>query len=145
MLSLNDTKENEEYLTKHISAVYEPEALLTHWMNLSIMALTTAMLFYHVTRLYSIKTNKNLAAFIAIALLGTGVVYLSVALYNYIPRTNDIINECQKNKHLCNDEQLDRISMTKKLNISLSVVTIMIEVLIGILIFNTIGKIRKYY
>ena len=142
MLHLKKPKQDEDsWITK--LKIHEPEALLTHWMDLSIMALTTAMLFYHVTRLYSIKTNKNLAAFIAIALLGTGVVYLSAAIYNYIPRTNDIINECYKNRHFCNDEQLERILVTKRLNIAMSAVTIMIEVLIGILIFNTIGKVRK--
>lgn len=124
------------YLSRHI---YEPEALLTYWMNLSILALTTAMLFYHVTRLYSIKTNKNLAAFIAIALLGTGIVYLSTALFNYIPRTNDILQAC-RNDHRCPDQRLDRIATTKKLNVGMSVVTIGIELIIGYLIFNTIGK-----
>ena len=129
----------EGYLSKHISAVYEPEALLTYWMNLSILALTTAMLFYHVTRLYSIKANKNLAAFIAIALLGTGVIYLSTALFNYIPRTNDILKACHHD-HRCPDEHLQRIATTKKLNVGMSVITIGIELVIGYLIFNTIGK-----
>lgn len=124
------------YLSKHI---YEPEALLTYWMNLSILALTTAMLFYHVTRLYSIKANKNLSAFIAIALLGTGVIYLSTALFNYIPRTNDILEACQHDHH-CSAKHLERISTTKKLNVGMSVITICIELVIGYLIFKTIGK-----
>jgi hypothetical protein len=97
------------------------------------------MLFYHITRLYSIKANKKLAAFIAIALLGTGVIYLSTALFNYIPRTNDILNACQ-NDHRCPDEHVKRIATTKKLNVGMSVITIGIELVIGYLIFNTIGK-----
>ena len=105
------------YLGRHMVQVYEPEALLTYWMNLSILALTTAMLFYHVTRLYSIKANKNLAAFIAIALL-----------------------EACHHDHRCPDEHVERIATTKKLNVGMSVITIGIELVIGYLIFNTIGK-----
>ena len=131
--------QENEYLNKHLDEIYEPEALLTYWMNLSLLALTTAMLFYHIARLYSNKSNENLAAFIAIALLGTGVIYLAAALFNYISRTNDILKACHHNHH-CSVKHLERIALSRKVNIGISLLTIGIELVICYLIFNTIGK-----
>ena len=64
---------------------------------------------------------------------------MSTALFNYIPRTNDILKACHHD-YRCPDDHLQRIATTKKLNVGMSVITIGIELVIGYLIFNTIGK-----
>lgn len=113
------------------------ESVLTYWMNLSILALTTAMVFYHVARRNDISADKRLASAIAITLLGTGVVYLGIAVFNYIPRTNDVVRGCRASK-LCSAAREDRLYLTRQLNVGMAVATLVTECVIAYLIYNAI-------
>jgi hypothetical protein len=113
------------------------ESVLTYWMNLSILALTTAMIFYHVARHNDIRADKRLAAAIAITLLGTGVVYLSVAVFNYIPRTDDVVRGCRISE-LCSQERENRLYLTRQLNVGMAAATLVTECVIAYLIYNAI-------
>jgi hypothetical protein len=125
------------FLFTYTDQFYTPEAILSSWSNLSVLILTTSMVFYHLTRHNSIKVEKHLAAFIAIALLLTGMVYLILTLRNYIPRINDVITKCKTDKR-CDSIQLNRIKETQRVNVIVTMLMIMIEMVIGYLIFNTL-------
>jgi len=116
---------------------YTAEALLSSWMNLSILILTTAMLFYHLARVGSVAADKRLAAFIAISLLGCGVMYMVVSLRNYMPRINDILHACKKDDN-CPESQQQRIEITKQVNFWMTSITIAVELSIAYLIFDTL-------
>ena len=123
--------------TTSIDQFYAPEHLLSGWISLSVLMLTTSMLFYHLTRRYSIKTNKMLAAAVAISLMVCGGVYLIVSLFNYIPRMDEVLETCEK-EDLCSNDKYQRIKTSKNLNVAMVGITIGIELLIAYLIFNTI-------
>ena len=116
---------------------YAPEHLLSGWISLSVLMLTTSMLFYHLTRRYSIKTNKHLAASVAISLMICGGIYLVVSLVNYIPRMDEVLETCRRDK-MCSNNKLQRIKTSKNMNVAMVGITIAIELLIAYLIFNTI-------
>lgn len=127
----------DHFTTTSIDQFYAPEHLLSGWISLSVLMLTTSMLFYHLTRRYSIKTNKQLAASVAISLMICGGVYLVVSLVNYIPRMDEVLETCKRDS-LCSDDKLQRITTSKNMNIAMAGTTIAIELLIAYLIFNTI-------
>ena len=45
---------------------YMPEAVLCNWITLSMMGITSAMVFYHISRSNTLKTDKRLSALITI-------------------------------------------------------------------------------
>ena len=98
----------DNFLYKHADQFYTPEALLSSWMNLSIIILTTAMLFYHLNHVQSIKADKRLAGLVSIMLLVCGVMYLLISLKNYIPRVNDVIMACDSDEG-CSSSQVNRM------------------------------------
>jgi len=117
--------------------VFSPEAIYASWMNMSYFALTTGMLFYHMTRKDSIKADKRLAAVIAISLLVVSVVYVVVAVIPYKMRLDRAVEECLVARG-CNKEMADTIQNTARMNLATGVVTIAVELIICYLIFNTI-------
>jgi hypothetical protein len=124
----------DEYIASLKNQIDTAEALLTSWINASFFALTSSMLFYHVTRISSIKSDKYLAALIALALLGIGIVYIILGIYNYIPRTDDVLESC----HQCSSEGLNRLSTTRNMNVCMAIITIGIELMIGYLISTSV-------
>ena len=130
-------KKGNDFLSSYANQFYTPEALLSSWLNLSVLILTTSMLFYHINHVQSIKADKRLAALISISLLVCGVLYVVISLRNYIPRINDIIKECKQDPD-CPEDAVERMQITKKVNVTMTTVTICIEVFIAYLIFKTV-------
>ena len=127
----------DNFLIKDSDSFYTPEALLSSWINLSILILTTAMLFYHLNHVQSIKADKRLAALVSVSLLVCGVMYAVISLKNYVPRVNDIIFNCKKDKN-CPETELNRMHITKTVNVAMTSITILIELIVAYLIFKTI-------
>jgi len=117
--------------------VFSPEAIYASWMNMSYFALTTGMLFYHMTRKDSIKADKRLAAVIAISLLVVSVVYVVVAVIPYKMRLDRAVEECLVARG-CNKEMADTIRNTARMNLATGMVTVLVEMVICYLIFKTI-------
>ena len=130
-------KKGNDFLSSYANQFYTPEALLSSWLNLSVLILTTSMLFYHINHVQSIKADKRLAALISISLLVCGVLYVVVSLRNYIPRINDIIMECKQDPD-CPDAAVERMQITKQVNVAMTTITICIEIFIAYLIFKTV-------
>ena len=127
----------DNFLIKDSDSFYTPEALLSSWLNLSILILTTSMLFYHLNHVQSIKADKRIAAVVSISLLICGVMYAVISLRNYVPRVNDVILSCKADKD-CPEAELNRMHITKTVNVAMTTVTLVIELVVAYLIFKTI-------
>ena len=60
------------YLNKNLAfseSTYNPEDLLSEWISVSSILLTTSLLFYHMSRVNSLKVNPYLAKIVAIGLI----------------------------------------------------------------------------
>ena len=125
------------YLFTGSNKFYTFEGLLSSWIQTGITLLTTAMLFYHITRVKSIKTHKRLAVFITITLLLVSIVYLIVSLVNYLPRARQAIKLCKQEKQ-CPDSAARDLQKTTVVYGIMVLITIIITLLIGFLVYNTI-------
>ena len=66
----------DNFLFQGSDKFYTFEGLLSSWIITSMSILTTAMVFYHITRVKSLKSDTSLAAFITITLLVISIMYL---------------------------------------------------------------------
>jgi len=72
--------ENELDEIKHIQAFSDltthPEDLLSDWIDVSGLMLTTSILFYHMARSKTLKVDPRLAKLVAISLILISTLYL---------------------------------------------------------------------
>ena len=125
-------------LLKYTDEFYLPETLLSNWVNLSFIGLTTAMVFYKVALSESIKADKRLAVLITVILLLVCILYLIISVKNYNSRITGVINTCNLDPE-CLDKQVDEMKSTRRDNTILSIIVIIIELLIAYLVIRTIG------
>lgn len=86
--------------------VWTAEALYSSWINTSIILLTAALVFYHMTRLEhaTLKVPPAMAAFISSGLIITDVIVGVSALIPYILRSHRLLKE-KKEKGLDYQEE----------------------------------------
>ena len=113
------------------------EQLLANWIGVSLFGLTSAMLFYDLSRGKSLKVDTNLAVIITIVLLAIDIGYLFVSLRNYNNRINDILDICKNDKECTNKWEIE-VNNKRQDNSVLTVILIVVQILIVYLIFNTI-------
>tara|TARA_Y100000768_G_C23988329_1_gene690379 strand:+ start:4235 stop:4621 length:387 start_codon:yes stop_codon:yes gene_type:complete len=116
---------------------YTFEGLLSSWIQTSITLLTTAMLFYHITRANSVKKYSVVAELITMVLLIISIVYLVTALINYIPRVKEIIKLCEKSDD-CNDSYARDLRKTMYVYSGMVFLTIIVQIIVGYMVHNTI-------
>ena len=68
--------------------VYFPESLLDGWLSVSAVLLTTSLLFYHMSRVKSLKVRPYLAKVVSVGLILISTAYMIYALIPYT-RTNE--------------------------------------------------------
>ena len=117
--------------------VFSPEAVYASWMNMSYFALTTGMLFFHLTRQKSITVNKHFAAFTAVALLVISVFYILVAIVPYKSRLDRALGECMKSDY-CDMKRAHEIHRVEQVNVWMGWAAIVVNLVICYMIFNTI-------
>ena len=66
--------------------IYNPEILLEGWTGASFILMTTALLFYHMTRSKSIEMDNRIAGIFAVAMMVLSIVFEIQALVIYIQR-----------------------------------------------------------
>ena len=116
-------------------SVYSPESLFANWLNLSYVLLTTALLFYHMSRVNSIKASPKLSAFIAASLVIISSLYMLYSLAPYIDRMNHVIRKCKKNKY-CSINHLNIIISERNSYVILGILTSIIQLIITWLIIK---------
>jgi len=117
--------------------IYFPESLLSGWLNVSGVILTTSLVFYHMSRVKSIKVEPYLAKIIAIGLIVISTCYMMYALVPYTKRMNYNINKCIQLKE-CSDEQTTELKILKWSYLLLGLITLIIQYTITYLVVITI-------
>jgi hypothetical protein len=70
--------------------ILSAESNYSQWINTSIILLTVALIFYHMSKVQSIKLPTFASAFISIGLIAVNIVFTINSLIPYITRTKDI-------------------------------------------------------
>jgi hypothetical protein len=126
-----------KYDLAYSDRVYFPESLLDGWLAVSSVLLTTSLLFYHMSRVKSIKVEPLLAKVICIGLIAISTAYMFYALLPYTKRMNYTINLC-KQLDECSDEQTKELNILKWSYLFLGGFTLIIQCIIIYLVFTTI-------
>ena len=117
--------------------VYFPESLLDGWLSVSAVLLTTSLLFYHMSRVKSLKVKPFIAKIISIGFIIVSTAYLLYALYPYTQRMNFTIKKCIKMNE-CSDSQTQELKILKASYLFLGLLTILIQAVIVYLVVTTI-------
>ena len=115
--------------------VYFPESLLNEWLDVSTAMVTSSLLFYHMSKVHSIKVEPYLAKLIAMGLLIVSTCYMIYALIPYNKRMNFIIKKCSDLDE-CPDDQVDELRFLKKSYMVLGISTFIIQSVIVYLVFT---------
>lgn len=126
-----------DFSLKYFDKILSPEAVLSAWMNISLISLTVALVFYHICRKGSIRVDGRIAAIVTILLVVISILYLLVPLHNYNPRIDRVVTACKNDKGCTKQQQAD-IELSKTTNVFLGNALILIEVVIAYLVINTI-------
>ena len=100
-----------------------------------LLLLTTALLFYHMSRVNSIKASPKLAAFVAASLVIISTLYMLYSLAPYIDRMNHVIRKCKRNK-ICSNNHLNIIISERNSYVILGILTSIIQIIITWLIVS---------
>ena len=115
------------------SKVYEPESVLSGWLNLSFFSITTALLFYHMTRVKSIEMDGRVAGVFAIILMVVSICYTIFAMGPYARRIRFVIEQCLINDE-CSNSKAHRLRWVYYQYIALGAITSIIEICITYII-----------
>jgi hypothetical protein len=117
--------------------VYFPESLLNQWLNVSSVMVTCSLVFYHMSRVKSIKMEPYLAKLIATGLIIISTSYTIYALIPYNKRMDFIIKKCSELNE-CPDDQVEELKFLKKSYMILGLTTFMIQCVIVYLVVTHI-------
>ena len=117
--------------------VYFPESLLNQWLNVSSVMVTCSLLFYHMSRVKSIKVEPYLAKLIAMGLIIISTSYTIYALIPYNKRMDFIIKKCSELNE-CPDDQVEELKVLRKSYMILGLTTFMIQCVIVYLVITHI-------
>jgi hypothetical protein len=131
------TKEKEKVYLAYSDSVFSSEDLLSDWIAVSGVLLTTSLLFYHMSRVKSLKVKPFIAKIISIGFIIVSTAYLLYALYPYTQRMNFTIKKC-KSMDNCSKDQLITLSILKKSYLFLGALSVLFQLLIVYLVIYTI-------
>ena len=118
-------------------SVYVPESLLSMWLNLSAILITVSLLFYHMSRVKSLKVHPVFASVLAIGFIFISTFYLFSALGPYAARMQYAINKCG-NMDECDDIQMKHLNMLYHSYLVVGIITCIIQIIIVYPIVNTV-------
>ena len=118
-------------------SVYVPESLLSMWLNLSAILITVSLLFYHMSRVKSLKVHPLLASVISIGFIFISTFYLFSGLGPYAARMQYAINKCGTLDE-CDDSQMKHLNLLYHSYLGVGIITCIIQFIIVYLIVNTV-------
>lgn len=117
--------------------VYLPESLLDGWLSVSAVLLTTSLLFYHMSRVNSLKVRPYLAKLVSVGLILISTAYMVYALIPYTKRMNFNIEECKRISD-CGADQTKELRLLKWSYLTLGSFTALFQGIIVYLVTTTI-------
>ena len=136
-LSAQDELDEIRHLQAFSDLTTHPEDLLSDWIDVSGLILTTSILFYHMARSKTIKVDPRLAKVVAISLILISTLYLVYGLITYTQRMNDTVQNCRNFKK-CTDKQANQINNIKNTYIGIGIFTFCAQALIIYIVLSTI-------
>jgi hypothetical protein len=133
MVEHSDTHYKLAYSNKALN----PEGLLSGWMVVSGILLTTSLLFYNMARNKSVNVKPFLAKLISVGLIIVSTIYMCSALYLYSKRMNFALKDCTKHTR-CSEHQFKDIQFLKYTYIFLGILTLLIKAVIVFLVLVNI-------
>jgi hypothetical protein len=136
MLNINTNEEYHDYNKINLvfsDNIYLPESVLSSWLNVSIMILTSSLLFYHMSQVHSLKFSPVLSKIIAVGLILVSTMYMVYAFISYVKRMNYTISKCKYLKE-CSKDQLNGLIFLKNSYLVLGLCTSVIQTMIVYLI-----------
>jgi uncharacterized membrane protein len=124
-----------------MTQLLESESLYFKCLSFSCILLTTALLFYHMTKFNTMEMNKIASAIFAISLIIISIIYLLLGSYSYYYR---LVNQFKKNHDRLFNQELKKEKLIFNFYFFLSIIFILIELAICIQIFigcfNSVNK-----
>jgi hypothetical protein len=118
-------------------SVYVPESLLSMWLNLSAILITVSLLFYHMSRVKSLKVHPVFASVLSVGFIFISTFYLFSGLGPYAARMQYAINKCGTMDE-CDDIQMKHLNMLYHSYLGVGLITCIIQFIIVYLIVNTV-------
>ena len=107
------------------------------WLNLSAILITVSLLFYHMSRVKSLKVHPIFASVLAVGFIFISTFYLFSALGPYAARMQYAIDKCGKLDE-CDDIQMKHLNMLYHSYLGVGIITCIIQIIIIYLIVNTV-------
>ena len=120
--------------------VYAPESVLAGWLNLSFFSITTALIFYHMTRVKSLEMDGRIAGVFAMILMIVSVCYTMFAIRPYAERIKYVIDQCILEEK-CSDQKAKRLQTVYNQYVVLAIITTIIELCITFVIGKRTAKL----
>lgn len=117
---------DSNYHLAYSRKAFSPESILSGWMIVSGVLLTTSLLFYNMSRSNSKNVSSYLTKGISIGLIIISTLYMCFALYPYNKRMNFALKECYKHTR-CSDNQVRDIHILKYSYTILGLLTVLIK------------------
>jgi len=125
--------------TSSVEMVYEPEALFTHWISLSLITVTVAMIFYGIADSKNIM-HPVLTATLAIGLMFISIFYIYSGVYLFKNKMDYLIAKCKQN-NACKIDGMERMLYIKNHLLFLGLSTGFFELLIAFFVIWNSSKL----
>jgi heme/copper-type cytochrome/quinol oxidase subunit 2 len=123
-------------MTYSLTDIYNSELIACSWFGVSLVLLTSALLFYHMTRVSSLEMNSTVAGIFAIILMIISMGLCIMAVYTYHARISRSINKDNKDK--------DGFSQERKISPVITTFGIILAIVeIGICVTIIKGTIKR--
>lgn len=121
--------------------IWFPETIYFGGLAYSIVLMTTALLFYHMTRSNTLEMNPMASGIFSIGLIIISIVFVGVGISSYYIRLQEMINDPtlsdDRKKYLRNETHIWVIYLV------LGIIYMLIEIFIGIYIIK--GTLKKLF
>ena len=107
-----------------LSNIYFPENIYASWMSVSFILITLSLLFYHMTRLKSLRMNSHLAAIFSATLIFVSCTISFISMFPYYSRFNKMYKQYPN--------KLKTENIYHKLYIFCGIIIIIIQLLIAL-------------
>jgi hypothetical protein len=123
--------------------IWFPEAMYFSGLAYSVLLVTTALLFYHMTRSKTLEMNPIASGFFAIIFILISIIFTAVGITSYYIR----LKEMQNDPHLSEDR---RKYLKKEISIwyiyvVLGIIYMVVEIFIGISIVRGTRETLKIF
>jgi len=122
--------------------VYDPQFLLGTWLGVSFFFVTTALLFYHMTR-EKLVTYFWFGAYLSLFLMFIAMSFMVVSIIIYNKRMDGLLTQCLKDSR-CDKQDYKDIKSLKDIFTILSLLIVVSKsIVIFFLVYHYFVSLKK--